>query len=247
MLFIARRHFVRRDHRQSRRGEGKNEKQRCEKAKVLVPPAHSIPPVDLLFSVRAPPSYANSPQRFRGGGEVSVRFRRSLSDGLWPDSGQMIARTILRTAQSAAVAVEPLGDGKRILEPGVGKIVDDRLLRELEALARPLGHPFDDLEAFGAFLDGGKHRLSLSESLRGARGRKALAMHEKMRRWHIPTVSFSPASWAGPSCPPARRCCTTAGSSSTVWREPTSRLRSGPRASRAPCARCTHWDSPAAI
>src|SRR6266571_2755990 len=68
MLFIARRHFVRRDHRQSRRGEGKNEKQRCEKAKVLVPPAHSIPPVDLLFSVRAPPSYANSPQRFRGGG-----------------------------------------------------------------------------------------------------------------------------------------------------------------------------------
>src|SRR5712692_266270 len=113
--------------------------------------------------------------------------------------------------RSAAVAVEPLWNGERILEPGVGKIVDDhvfdrleqfelvalfrhperhhglqrraagkgtgdlrngnyRLFRELEALARPLRHPFDDPEAFGAFLDGSKHRSSVSESVHGARG-----------------------------------------------------------------------------
>src|SRR6266853_1498630 len=168
MLFIARRHFVRRDHGQSRRGEGKNEKQRCEKAKILVPLVHSSPPVDLLylllFSVRAPPSYASPP------------------------------RTILRTAQSAAVALEPLGDGKRILEPGIGKIVDDhlrdrhrRLFREAEAPARPALHAVDGLEALGTFPDGGEHGVSLSEA----------ALHEKMRRWRTPTASSSQASWDG--------------------------------------------------
>src|SRR6266853_2130700 len=177
MLFIARRHFVRRDHGQSRRGEGKNEKQRCEKAKILVPLVHSSPPVDLLylllFSVRAPPSYASPP------------------------------RTILRTAQSAAVALEPLGDGKRILEPGIGKIVDDhlrhrleqlelvalfsnpehdhslqrrtagectgdlrngdrRLFRKLETLSRPRLHALDGLETFRSLLGQTQHRISLA-------------------------------------------------------------------------------------
>src|SRR5213594_575627 len=41
-------------------------------------------------------------------------------------------------------------------------------------------------------------------------------MHEKMCRWHI--ASFSPASWAGRSRTPARRCCTTTGSGSTSLR-----------------------------
>src|SRR6266699_3272785 len=113
---------------------------------------------------------------------------------------------------------------------------DDRLLRELEALARPLRHPFDDREAFRAFPDERKHGLSLSHGTHAVR--KAPAMHAKMSRCLTPTVSSLPASWAGRSCIPARRCCTTTGSRSTSWPGLTCRLRSARRDSPQPCARC---------
>src|SRR2546425_2029170 len=64
---------------------------------------------------------------------------------------------------------------------------DRRLFRETEALARPLRHPVDGLEAFGTLPDGGEHGFSLSEA----------ALHEKMRRWRTPTASSSQASWDG--------------------------------------------------
>src|SRR6266849_4222885 len=121
---------------------------------------------------------------------------------------------------------------------------DCRLFREPEALARPLRHPVDGLEAFGAFPDGHEHGFSLSESVPGTRPvRKARAMHEKIRRWHTPIVSCWPASWAGPSCIRARRCCTITGSISTAWPGPTCRSRSGPSNSPRRCADFTPWDS----
>src|SRR5207302_6329483 len=64
---------------------------------------------------------------------------------------------------------------------------DHRIFRQAEALARPLPHAVDGLEALGTFPDEREHGFSLSEA----------ALHEKMPRWRTPTASSSQASWDG--------------------------------------------------